>query len=203
MKTQKNKAGLYHYKTNDRWKWMAGATAATAAGVTASQAGTITVPLIGNFISSSGGNQLNADLTGDGLADVAFAQPRFGAGARIDAYAQVTINLIFNQGRVLTTTTTSRFRAAVGQASNVGPQSATISGTIPITFTDLSINGGATTNGTLMVTSTAGPGIFAQVTLDSFTYNSTAAVPDSGSTLALLAMGAGGVIALRQRRKAA
>ena len=44
MKTQKkNRKGVYLQKSNKRWKWMAGATAATAAGVTASQASTITI----------------------------------------------------------------------------------------------------------------------------------------------------------------
>ena len=65
MKTQKkNSQGLYLQKRNNRWKWMAGATAATAAGVTASQASTITINLVNNYISATGGNHLNADLTG-------------------------------------------------------------------------------------------------------------------------------------------
>ena len=46
---------------------MAGATAATAAGVTTSQAGLVTITLSNNYISATGGNHLNADLTGDGL----------------------------------------------------------------------------------------------------------------------------------------
>ena len=37
---------------------MAGATAATAAGVTASQASTITINLVNNYISAVGGNHL-------------------------------------------------------------------------------------------------------------------------------------------------
>ena len=65
MKTQKNKSQrLYLQTKNKRWKWMAGATAATAAGVTASQASTITINLLNNYISATGGNHLNADLTG-------------------------------------------------------------------------------------------------------------------------------------------
>src|SRR5437588_11255664 len=65
MKTKKkNRQGLYLQTRNNRWKWMAGATAATAAGVMASQASTITINLLNNYISA-GGNHLNADLTGD------------------------------------------------------------------------------------------------------------------------------------------
>src|SRR6476620_11884101 len=74
MKTQKrNDRGLCLQKRNNRWKWMVGATAATAAGVTASQASTITINLVDNYISGSGGNHLNADLTGDGKPDMTIA----------------------------------------------------------------------------------------------------------------------------------
>src|SRR5882757_3663381 len=74
MKTQKkNGQSLYLQIRNKRWKWMAGATAATAAGVSASQAGTITVNLLNNYISATGGNHLNADLTGDGQPDLTIA----------------------------------------------------------------------------------------------------------------------------------
>src|SRR5436190_17642801 len=74
MNTQKkNGRGLPYLHVDNRWKWMAGATAATAAGVTASQASTITLNLVGNYISGSGGNHLNADLTGDGQPDMTIA----------------------------------------------------------------------------------------------------------------------------------
>lgn len=83
---------------------------------------------------------------------------------------------------------------------------AKLTGSIPITFSgNPFINGGAPTIGSLEVT-VIGQLIPAdvQVDLDSFTYDKTAAsLPDQGSTLALLALGVGGVIALRQRRKAA
>ena len=52
---------------------MAGATAASAAGVSASYASLITVNLTNNFISATGGNHLNADLTGDGQSDLTIA----------------------------------------------------------------------------------------------------------------------------------
>src|SRR5881275_3262831 len=74
MKTPRSKVqGLCLKKSNNRWKWMAGATAATAAGITASQAGTITINLLNNYISATGGNHLNADLTGDGHPDLTIA----------------------------------------------------------------------------------------------------------------------------------
>jgi hypothetical protein len=70
---------------------------------------------------------------------------------------------------------------------------------IPISFQDLHINGGARTKGSLDVTvSILGPNGPAAVQLDSFTYNTA----DRGSSLALLAMGAGGILALRRWRTA-
>jgi hypothetical protein len=75
-------------------------------------------------------------------------------------------------------------------------------GSIPLFFKDLHINGGAPTKGSLEVTVD-----LITITLDSFTYTSNTpvagasrAVPDQGSSLALLAMGAGGVLALRRWR---
>src|SRR5215470_10956084 len=74
MKAQeRNNQGTYLKKSNNRWRWMVGATAATAAGVTQSQAGLVTINLSNNYISASGGNHLNADLTGDGHPDLTIA----------------------------------------------------------------------------------------------------------------------------------
>lgn len=85
----------------------------------------------------------------------------------------------------------------------------TLTGSIPIFFKDLHINGGAPTKGSLEVTvSSEGP-MGPEIQLDSLTYNTPGhgsrpalAVPDQGSSLALLAMGAGGILALRRRRAA-
>jgi len=63
------------------------------------------------------------------------------------------------------------------------------------------INGGVLTKGSLKVTVFAGTGLnnnSTRVQLDSFTYKT----PDQGSSLALLAMGAGGILALRRWRAA-
>jgi hypothetical protein len=79
-----------------------------------------------------------------------------------------------------------------------GSGTPSLNGSIPITFKDLHINNGALTKGSLEVTVSAGDGVKAEVQLDSFTYNT----PDQGSSLALLAMGAGGILALRRWRAA-
>jgi hypothetical protein len=102
MKTQKrNRQSIYRRRCNVRWKWMAGATAATAAGVTASQANATTINLVNNYISAFGGNHLNADLTGDGHPDLTIANAAHGIFYRTTysgyrylnlAYAKVDLN---------------------------------------------------------------------------------------------------------------
>ena len=216
MKTQKKNAQrLYLKKRNNRWKWMAGATAATAAGVTASQANAITINLVGNFIGQSGlgggENNLNADLTGDGHPDLTIANAPsyvypFEAGATLNG---VRASFQFQDldgfsARMRLGSRTAFYRyirtgSSGGRSNTYGTPSLT--GSIPLFFKDLHINGGAPTKGFLTVT------VFTtRVDLDSFSYNtplqgaSLATIPDQGSSLALLAMGAGGILALRRWR---
>jgi len=197
---------------------MAGATAATAAGVTASQASAITINLVDNFFYSSGGNHLNADLTGDGHPDLTIANAYYITSH----FANVTLNGVraFGEqedsgnsprhqwgtaelgGRSVRYTWV-RYRSGSGYRT-VSSGTRSLTGSIPIFFKDLHINGGAPTTGSLEVTVS----VFG-IQLDSFTYNTPvqgstrlAAVPDQGSSLALLAMGAGGIVALRRWRAA-
>jgi hypothetical protein len=209
MKTPKqNSKGLCLKTSSNRWKWMAGATAATAAGVTASQASTITINLANNYIGF-GGDNLNADLTGDGHPDLTIANA-YGSGIQ----AQVSLNGVpaymefSNLGAPTYLDAFMRLgsrRAFWHQNTHTVPSTTgtpSLMGSIPIFFKDLHINGGAPTRGSLEVTVSPG-----YIVLDSFTYNtpvqfSSRAVPDEGSSLALLAMGAGGVLALRRSRAA-
>jgi hypothetical protein len=236
MKTQKKNLGLHVHKTNNRWKWMAGAT---AAGVSVSQASTITINLVNNFISATGGNHLNADLTGDGHPDLTLAnafyrvhyftsRPRGlyypatfdagvilnGVGARAHDHESAVPNfgsevLGSRIGHFSIRTWNFRYPSLQGTFS--------LTGSIPLFFKDLHINGGAPTMGSLQVTVF---GRLPNIQLDSFTYNSNTptsaqpssltvpaqtsshTVPDQGSSLALLAMGAGGVLAFRRWRRA-
>ena len=179
---------------------------ATAAGVTASQASTITINLVGNYISGSGGNHLNADLTGDGQPDVAIHHAKYyrntitrGGVSYHNSSAAVTLNRIY--ARAHFTSYPAVFLRLGSQytahslGNSIGVSSLT--GSIPISFKDLHINGGALTKGSLEVT------VFpTEVRLDSLTYNSGSVIPDQGSSLALLAMGAGGVLALRRWKAA-
>jgi hypothetical protein len=211
MKTQKkNGQGLYlQKKNNNRWKWMAGATAATAAGAASAQGGMITVNLVGNFISATGGNHLNADLTGDGQADLVIANATYFAlhrtsGTTFNRYAAaVQLNGLpafaifdndFQSGNERLASRTAMIYRGYGTPS--------LTGSIPISFKDLRINDGALTSGSLEVTVSAGSGDRTEIQLDSFTYNTRENVPDQGSSLALLAIGASGVLALRRLRTA-
>ena len=93
-----------------------------------------------------------------------------------------------------------------GGYSSVVTGTPSLMGAIPLFFKDLHINGGAPTRGSLEVTVRGGRFSFSEIQLDSFTYNSPgqasrlATIPDQGSSLALLAMSAGGVLALRRLR---
>jgi len=181
---------------------MAGATAATAAGVTTVQAGFVTINLTGNFISATGGNHLNADLTGDGQPDLTIANalytvfpvgpPSFGIS---QFSARVDLNGV--PARVFFTNSSDVGVAYLDQQSLhfdfFSPNHLT--GSIPITFTDLHINNGRPTKGLLDVT-VSGFNPQATIRLDSLTFHT----PDNGSTLALLAMGATGVLAFRRSR---
>jgi hypothetical protein len=194
---------------------------ATAAGVTASDASTITINLTGgNYLSSTGGNHLNADLTGDGHPDLTIANAFNFASVRTRYYgtyeARVSLNGVgAYEHRHQDNVPNSGFESLGSQRASwhrysVFPYStgtAQLTGTIPIFFKDLNINGGAPTSGLLQVTVSSGccgDGIY----LDSFTYNTPvqgsnlAAVLDQGSSLALLATGAGGVLAFRRWRAA-
>ena len=184
---------------------MAGATAASAAGVTASQAGLITVNLTHNFISATGGNHLNADLTGDGQADITIANAAFGVAYRTTSsgyryiqtlQARVTLNGVLASAYVTHYPLVFlRIGSHFTGATNPAYFPTSLTGSIPITFKDLNINNGRLTHGSLNVTAFIEP----RVQLDSFTYNTA---PDQGSSLALLAMGAGGVLTLRRWRAA-
>jgi hypothetical protein len=190
---------------------MVGATAATAAGVTTSQATTITVNLLNNYISATGGNHLNADLTGDGHPDVTITGAKYsrrtiisGGGSPESVFsASVFINGVFARGyrRIGNPYSYMRLGSHILRSS-CNCLTSSLTGSIPIFFKDLHINRGAPTKGFLEVTVTS-----TEIQLDSFTYNDPptgrgATLPDQGSSLALLAIGAGGILALRRRRAA-
>ena len=210
---QKRNQRRPNLKTRDnRWKWMAAAAAATAGGVAQSQAGLVTITLSNNFISATGGNHLNADLTGDGVPDLIIANAfnsvstpsSLGAG-HTHYVARVDLNGVLARADV--------FRYFGSGPLQLGSQhkyfsypSGSLMGSIPVFFKDLHINGGALTKGSLEVTvfgkvGPNGPGdnlSVAKVQLDSVTFHTA----ENGSSLALLAMGATGILALHRWRAA-
>ena len=209
MKTQKkNGQSLYLQIRNKRWKWIAGATAATAAGAVSAQGGMITVNLTDNFISSLE-NHLNADLTGDGQPDLTITNAVNGYSSIPDhgsfRFAGVDLNGVhaFDRfgfyDRVVTLSLGSKKTAFYIGSIYEGYAPSQLVGSIPISFKDLHINGGRLTAGSLEVTVSA---LQTQIQLDSFTYNTRENLPDQGSSLALLATGAGGILALRRLRTA-
>jgi hypothetical protein len=205
MKTQRN----------NRWKWMVAATtAATAGGVAQSQAGLVTINLSNNFISATGGNHLNADLTGDGVPDVVIANAfnRVTTNGNGPGYTQYIARASLNgvearadalrydgSGSLRLGSQHKRFAFSISHSL-----SGSLTGSIPVSFKDLHINGGALTEGSLEVTvfGKVVPGepgdnlSIANVQLDSLTFHT----PENGSSLGLLVMGAAGVLALRRWR---
>lgn len=194
---------------------MAAAAAATAGGVAQSHAGMVTINLSNNFISATGGNHLNADLTGDGVADVVIANafnlvstnPSLGFPyvhyvARVNLNGVLASAGLFRYDGYGFLQLGSQVKKFSGAGSGI--VSGSLTGSIPVSFKDLHINGGALTKGSLevsvlgkVVPSEPGqPNSVAKVQLDSLTFHT----PDNGSSLGLLAMGAGGVLALRKWR---
>jgi hypothetical protein len=194
---------------------------ALAASSASSLAATVQITLAGNKISSTGGNELKADLTGDSTPDVTLtgqggAAPEW-VGALIDGN-YVTARFSFGA-----------FRAdpvfagpGVGSFAQVGPSTRSVSYLNPITFTDQRINSGSPTGGWVQVnaynTSATNHTVelarlifddanTARPSLDAIpgvlTGWPVAAVPEPGSNLALLALGAGGLTLRRRLKRAA
>lgn len=204
-------------------KWLPGAMA-LAASTASSQAATVQITLTGNKISTTAGDQLNADLTGDGTDDV--WSNRAGIGAR-SVYVFVSDSgvgawLVASNGGNNFVGVAVFAPGGVGAGGiHSGPSIGSATYLNPITFTDSRINGGSPTEGWLQVNAfnTSGTNhtveltrlIFddANTTRPSFTSipgvqsEWVAAVPEPGSNLALLALGAGGLTLRRRLKRAA
>lgn len=192
-----------------RWQWWAGAAAVSLASVPAAHAQAITVPLSNNYFSPDSGFHLNPDLTGDNTPDITISNVGSDDQVINNNFTDEGVHCLIN-GYILRAQHTRFFHSNVYQAqigpgieiSTRGPVENTSS--IPITFSDPAINNGTTTPGQLEVS----VGIYeyelfgefndyeSYIQLDSYTYTP---IPEP-STLPLLALGAGGVLALRRRR---
>jgi hypothetical protein len=198
-----------------RWEWMAVATAASAAAATSARAQQTTIVLHGNYLSG-GVDDLSADLGGDGVADFnirntfhvshptaglrSFAAGVTAADQNLQAFWRTDAGGTHRQAVVSVIgirESSNKFGVDAGNPEESETEN------IFISFRgDPAINGGALTSGTLEVTGIASI-TNTEIEFDSFTYLENAAAIPEASSLALLAIGATGVIALRQRRKAA
>jgi hypothetical protein len=206
-------------------KWLPGAMA-LAATAASSQAATVQITLTGNKIST-GGNQINADLTGDGIGDVIVQNVFY----RSNRASVKFVNLGFAiAGRYGTTNNPNFFLLArlgahlgingIGGSSIYSPVPSGTTGLNSITFSDNRINGGSVTEAWLEVhayhssftshtvqltrlifddASVTRPGFTAIP--DVQTAWSPSAIPEP-SSFALLGLGAAGVLARRRRQAA-
>jgi hypothetical protein len=202
-------------------KWLPGAMA-LAATTASSQAATVQITLTGNKLSSTG-NQLNADLTGDLVADTSLSMAQFGTGqvkVRLGgANREISAKFVAGESYY---GVDARFAAGVGVESSVGARPKSISYLNPVTFSDARINGGSPTGAWLQVNafntsatsqtvelarlifddaSTTRPGFSSIPGVQ--TEWQVSAVPEPGSNLALLALGAGGLTLRRRLKRAA
>lgn len=195
--------------------------ALATAGASAASAATVQISFANNYVSSSGGANLVADLTGDGTAESLFcsnsgqlallfrpshaygkAQAIYLAAGVVDYYAKV---------------------ADAGPNVIVRNGVASKQGLANFVFTDPRINSGQPSNGFLDLTATAGPGKL-EVKINRLIFDSSstvaptgastgsfysewtasvAAVPEPSSSLGLLALGAGGLLIRRRKEQAA
>ena len=196
------------------------ALAATAAS---SHAATVQITLTGNKLSSTsaGGNTLNADLTGDGTADVIVK-------STLNRASMVSVNLkglgFAIAGKYGFTNRPNYFQRprlgpnGIGGGSIYTPVPSALTALNPITFSDNRINGGAVTGAWLEVRAFNVSATSHTVQLTRLIFDDASAtrpvfasipgaqtawvaVPEP-SSFALLGLGAAGLLARRRRQAA-
>ena len=197
--------------------WIAGLAATT--GVT--QAAVVQIDLINNQFTETT-SSFNRDLTGGGLTEVRSSTSASSTSLRgVNQTSQLYLG---NGSLAIVGLASGNYSAFVNGAGN---DSVSVTGLVQVLLTDSDINGGALTLGFLEVTASSGGDGTGSITLNriifddantdapiGLTINDTftsigsvengvfTAVPEP-SSLALLALGAAGVVTRRQRKKAA
>ena len=199
-------------------------TGALAATVASTQAGAslVQITLTGNKISTTGGNTLNADVTGDLVNDLTFVNAHTAkseAAQNYGAFVSIGGNRLSAQAFIDSSAVKGRAQFAaggVGTPNIVNAAGFNIKYLNPISFTDARINGGVATQGYLEVNSIDITQQRATVALTRLIFNPFSTTMTSGqlnigttytefvaapepSSLGLLALGAGGLLARRSR----